>query len=194
MSQFYCNDIDQIYSKKRQPMKKKRNITVAILALMLITGCTPVPKPNLPENEEMQETSGRMWDDTQVIERHYKLRPEPYSLDSKQKDPELLGPQTTLKNHPLARNDDTQMEYDGSSTATDAKNETQAQKTETADTTSISTVSEKSVESVQTAAKPAMDRGRCISMIGQSKFDKYTTRFGSEAAAIRRCAMLEKAQ
>jgi hypothetical protein len=35
----------------------------------------------------------------------HKLKPEPFSLESKEEDPELLGPQTTL-NTPLARNDE----------------------------------------------------------------------------------------
>ena len=33
----------------------------------------------------------------------YKKKKEPYSLRSKKKDPELLGPASTLKHNPLAR-------------------------------------------------------------------------------------------
>jgi hypothetical protein len=42
------------------------------------------------------------------------------------------------------------------------------------------------------AAKAAesMTRDECISMIGQSKFDKYTQMLGSESAAIKRCIMI----
>ena len=32
-----------------------------------------------------------------------KLKPEPFSIKSNQKDPELLGPQTTLKNNPISK-------------------------------------------------------------------------------------------
>jgi Fe2+ transport system protein B len=38
-----------------------------------------------------------------------KLKPEPFSLESQEEDPELLGPQTTL-NKPLARNEQEQSE------------------------------------------------------------------------------------
>ena len=37
----------------------------------------------------------------------------------------------------------------------------------------------------------AMSKNECISMIGQEKFDKYSTMFGSEDASIKRCAMLK---
>jgi len=36
-----------------------------------------------------------------------------------------------------------------------------------------------------------MTKEECISMISQEKFDKYTNMFGSEAASIKRCAMLK---
>ncbi|PTB87928.1 hypothetical protein C9925_01000 [cyanobacterium G8-9] len=36
-----------------------------------------------------------------------------------------------------------------------------------------------------------MTKEACISMISQEKFDKYTAMFGSEAASIKRCAMLK---
>lgn len=37
----------------------------------------------------------------------------------------------------------------------------------------------------------SMTKKECISMISQEKFDKYTNMFGSEAASIKRCAMLK---
>ncbi len=36
-----------------------------------------------------------------------------------------------------------------------------------------------------------MSKGECISMIGQTKFDKYTQMLGDEASAIKRCKMLK---
>ncbi len=33
------------------------------------------------------------------------LKPEPYSISSNEQDPELLGPQTTLKSNPLSQTD-----------------------------------------------------------------------------------------
>jgi len=43
----------------------------------------------------------------------------------------------------------------------------------------------------QTETSGAMTKEACISMISQEKFDKYTAMFGSEAASIKRCAMLK---
>jgi len=39
-------------------------------------------------------------------------------------------------------------------------------------------------------ATKSMSKQACISMITQEKFEKYTSMFGSEAAAIKRCVML----
>ena len=36
-----------------------------------------------------------------------------------------------------------------------------------------------------------MTKAECISMIGEEKFTKYTTMFGSEAASLKRCKMLK---
>ena len=38
---------------------------------------------------------------------------------------------------------------------------------------------------------PAMTKEMCISMIGQEKFDRYTTMLGSEDSSIKRCAILK---
>ena len=35
-----------------------------------------------------------------------------------------------------------------------------------------------------------MNKGECIAMISQEKFDKYTAMFGSETASIKRCNMI----
>lgn len=36
-------------------------------------------------------------------EKGYKITKEPYSISDNEKDPELLGPQTTLKSNPLTK-------------------------------------------------------------------------------------------
>jgi hypothetical protein len=45
----------------------------------------------------------------------------------------------------------------------------------------------------ETPPTPAivMDKPECIAMIGEEKFNKYTTMFGSESASIKRCRMLK---
>jgi len=56
----------------------------------------------------------------------------------------------------------------------------------------------KTVEKTPTPSAPAsvgtMSKEECIGMISQEKFDKYTTMFGSEASAIKRCTMLKAVQ
>lgn len=56
----------------------------------------------------------------------------------------------------------------------------------------------KTVEKTPTPLAPAsvgtMSKEECIGMISQEKFDKYTTMFGSEASAIKRCTMLKAVQ
>jgi len=49
----------------------------------------------------------------------------------------------------------------------------------------------KETKAPQTVTSEAMTREECIAMISQEKFDKYTSMFGSEAASIKRCAMLK---
>ena len=44
---------------------------------------------------------------------------------------------------------------------------------------------------ISTLASSTMSKEECITMISPEKFDKYTTMFGSEAASIKRCAMLK---
>ena len=39
-----------------------------------------------------------------------------------------------------------------------------------------------------------MTRSRCIELIGQADYDKYTRQFGSEQAALRKCIILERVQ
>jgi len=47
------------------------------------------------------------------------------------------------------------------------------------------------VDSASDAASPTMTKATCIAMLGEEKFNKYTQMFGSEAASIKRCAMLK---
>jgi len=42
-----------------------------------------------------------------------------------------------------------------------------------------------------TAPTIAMNKTQCIAMIGEAKFNRYTEMFGNEAAAIKRCAMIQ---
>lgn len=139
--------------------------TITLFALFA-AGCGPtVPQPQLPEKQEAPKRA--MWQDTSYAESNYQLKPEPYSLDSDEHDPELLGPQSTLRK-PLAGNN---VESTSSTEAFLPKEEPKP-------------------------AKPSsgMDRSRCISLIGKAKFDEYTKQFGSEAAAIRKCVILERVQ
>jgi len=47
------------------------------------------------------------------------------------------------------------------------------------------------VAQVNTNLNSTMTKAECITMIGQTKFDKYTQMFGSEAASLKRCKMLK---
>jgi len=131
-----------------------------------------IPPPELPQKEEKPQPT--MWHDTSTVEDHYSLKPEPYSIDSNQKDPELLGPQTTLKK-PLDEEVEKSAEESESFLPKEDDNSAAA-KSET-----------------QTQA-PGMSRSKCISLIGKAKFDQYTKQFGSEEAAIRKCIILQRVQ
>ena len=41
------------------------------------------------------------------------------------------------------------------------------------------------------APSSSMTKAKCISMIGQNKFDKYTQMLGNETSAIKRCQMIK---
>ena len=128
-----------------------------------------IPPPDLPKKEESKPA---MWHDTSTVEDHYSLKPEPYSIDSNQKDPELLGPQSTLKK-PLDE------EVAASSENSEAF---------------LPKEGETSQPSKPVAQAPGMTRSKCISLIGKAKFDQYTKQFGSEEAAIRKCIILQRVQ
>jgi len=143
------------------------SLSITVLFALLTAGCGPtVPQPKLPEHNTTRQA---MWQDTSSVEANYDLKPEPYSLDSNEHDPELLGPQSTLK-EPLTR------------AAEEHAGETDSQ------------FLAKEDSQPQPSSSHGMTKSRCISLIGQSKFDEYTKQFGSEAAAIRKCIILERVQ
>ncbi len=79
-----------------------RTLFPALLVLLLATGCSGVRDIQVPEDNgdwasEMQAGAhpDRMY--TRHAEGTYVIKPEPYSVTSKKKDPELLGPQRTYR-------------------------------------------------------------------------------------------------
>jgi hypothetical protein len=130
------------------------------------------PAPELPK--EQNTTQRAMWQDTGGLEEHYSLKPEPYSLESGQKDPELLGPQSTLKRS-LAANE---MRENAPSPAAATGEGTFVPRE----------------EPPKPADPGAMTRSKCIDLIGKAKYDEYTRRYGSEAAALRKCTILQRVQ
>ena len=101
----------------------------AILALFL-SGCamTAAPEPKKVDVKEVDNTQVELNATTvsdvtdtittideapvkvsekETTEKKYKLKPEPFSLNSDEEDPELLGPQTTLKRDLTSDNSDT---------------------------------------------------------------------------------------
>jgi hypothetical protein len=85
------------------PIKKGlrlfRTILLSAFALLLTTGCSGFRTIEVPESDgewtEGNIQPGRMY--TRHDEGKYVIKPEPYSLKSKKKDPELLGPQRTYQ-------------------------------------------------------------------------------------------------
>jgi hypothetical protein len=149
-------------------------IALSFGSLILLSGCMPrVPAPNLPERNE---TRPALWQDTSSMEEHYSLKPEPYSLESGQKDPELLGPQSTIKRS-LASSE--MMESTPETTTTET-NDGQFVPREEAPS--------------QKPATSAMTRSKCIDLIGKAKYDEYTKRYGSATAALRKCTILQRVQ
>ncbi|WP_292662009.1 hypothetical protein [Nitratifractor sp.] len=142
------------------------------LLALLLAGCVPkIPTPKVPD----QNVSRTQWHDSSYVDENYHLKPEPYSLDSDQKDPELLGPQSTLK-QPL----ESEIE------------EERVHEEESGDGTFLS--KDESPKAPPATAHSAMTRSRCISLIGKSKYNQYTKQFGSEEAALRKCTILERVQ
>jgi len=156
--------------------KTPKYLLYSLLTLVFVTGCMPrIPAPQFQEDNKTT-VHRTMWEDTSTVERNYSLKPEPYSLDSKQTDPELLGPQSTLK-----------------------KNLADSTGTETSDAVSTPQPTEEFLPrdeqpSSPASQHPAMTRSRCIELIGQADYDKYPRQFGSEQAALRKCIILERVQ
>ncbi len=104
-------------------------VALVVTSLFLMSGCSNPfgPKPKAPKKnlgiEVVEEvpavisesnTTISPVEEAPVIKKKKKtkpyLKPEPFSLESQESDPELLGPQTTLDT-PLTRaNDDTELE------------------------------------------------------------------------------------
>ena len=154
-------------------MKKNHQrmyIALSFGSLILLSGCMPrVPAPNLPERNE---TRPALWQDTSSMEEHYSLKPEPYSLESGQKDPELLGPQSTIKRSLL-----------GEESIDAAPPETETKDEEFIDR-----------DQLNPSNVATMTRSKCIDLIGKAKYDEYTKRYGSETAALRKCTILQRVQ
>ncbi len=74
-------------------------ITYGIFILLFMSGCVRrvhhIPIESAADQNDTNIT-GTLYDTTHT-EARYNLKPEPYSVGSKEKDPELLGPQRTLK-------------------------------------------------------------------------------------------------
>jgi len=76
---------------------------LSIFALLLMGGCSSYRTIQVPtddgewtEGNKPKKPVRRMY--TERKEGKYVIKPEPYSLKSKKKDPELLGPQRTYNN------------------------------------------------------------------------------------------------
>ena len=124
----------------------------------------PPPPPHKDTNNTVPPpiTKRRLYD-TSRTEAKYNLKQEPYSVGSKQKDPELLGPQRTIE------------------------------KTKTETSIHVVTAQPASKPSAPTKTTASlMTKEECISMIGNAKFERYSKRFGGESGAIKRCALLKK--
>ena len=81
-----------------------RTLFLALAALILATGCSGVRDIRVPEDDgdwvsevgpdgASGSNPSRMY--VRKKEAQYVIKPEPYSVKSKKKDPELLGPQRT---------------------------------------------------------------------------------------------------
>jgi len=155
-----------MYCKKgRGEMSYLKYFGYGVLIVLLTSGCVrrvrhiPI-EPIADENETTPVSTGTLYD-TSRTEHKYKLKPEPYSVSSKEKDPELLGPQRTLN---------------------------------TSDHVTETVVSQPTSTTPAPAKKSAtaMTKSECVSMIGATKFERYSKRFGGDTGAIKRCAILKK--
>ena len=159
----------------------KRYIYISIIAIIM-TGC--MPKVQMPDinNTKVEEAPKPKFGPTRTfnpnIDEKYKLKPEPYSLASKEKDPELLGPQSTLKNNPLKDSSDEEIETEDYDTN---KKSSKAQ-----------IISEVYDNDKSSKKSQSVTKSECISMLGLAKFNEYAKKYGGEGAALRRCAILKR--
>jgi len=168
-------------------MIKRYEYTI-IISILLLSGCAPKVKLPQPVNSEENQTKPTsVFSDRPSfnpnIDEKYHLKPEPYSLSSDQKDPELLGPQSTIKNNPLksSNSDIEETNIDDSSSNSNGSSEI------------VSEVYDNdNKQSVATTNSSSMSRSQCINMVGESTFNSYVKKYGSESAAIRRCALLSR--
>jgi hypothetical protein len=134
--------------------------------------------PKLPETNTTQRQA--LWSDSGGYEERYSLKPEPYSLESGQKDPELLGPQSTIKRSLLGEE---MMEAP-----------TEVPQNNTAGDEGFLSRDKPSSDNTAQSTAQTMTRSHCIDLIGKAKFDEYTQRYGSESAALRKCTILQRVQ
>jgi len=142
-----------------------KQISIALGLALLFAGCTQNTLPRSPKP---------------VVKRPAQLTPKPAVKKPAVRKPVVKTqlPTPPKKNIKLREIDDKNFNTDYMY----PKDEKVAAKVEKTPTLSAPT-------SVGT-----MSKEECIGMISQEKFDKYTTMFGSEASAIKRCTMLKAVQ
>jgi len=89
-------------------------VALLITATILISGCSnpfskakpknPKKKPPVEVVEEIEQTPNVIQEaDAAIVQQGYEnkktviIKPEPFSIESDEEDPELLGPQSTIK-------------------------------------------------------------------------------------------------
>ena len=101
----------QVKSSLFNIKEAKMYFKVALLFIfsIIISGCSFINKPT-PKNSIVENNVTEQIEDNSTIivvpkskviatkKNKYNLKPEPFSLESNEDDPELLGPQTTLDN------------------------------------------------------------------------------------------------
>jgi len=107
-------------------------VALIFIISIFISGCsfTKMLRPKAPATKE-NNTTKAMEDNSTIIpltdnkivetKDKYNLKPEPFSLESNEDDPELLGPQSTIKDR-LTKEDDTLEEDSSTSNQQTANN------------------------------------------------------------------------
>lgn len=196
-----------------------RLIGYGLLIVFLASGCAgrmrhiPGESFRAEDRVEVQEDrngtsassigTGTLYNTNQK-ESRYALKPEPYSVGSNQKDPELLGPQRTIEKPKLEQTQSKTIVDPITNNVTTVEPVSKTGVTSASSLSSNGTSSEtmaipkKSIVEPEASTKPiktstiSMTKSECISMIGNEKFERYSKRFGGEAGAIKRCAILKK--